>query len=79
MNETHFTEKDRATLTTLEVKLDRAILDIAALTHSFASKSDLTDVEKRIDNLEDNQKWVVRSIIGIVIMALMALIVTVKI
>lgn len=50
--ETHFTEKDRATLTTVEVKLDRAIQDIASLTNSFATKEDVKDHELRIRRLE---------------------------
>lgn len=78
MPENHFTEKDRATLTTLEVKLDRAIQDIAALTNTYATKADLFNLEKEIRDLEDNQKWVVRSIIGVVITIIVGLVVTIK-
>lgn len=78
MNETHFTEKDRATLTTLEVKLDRAIQDIAALSANFALKSELADALKKIEKLESNQTWVTRTIIGIIIVALLGLVIISK-
>jgi hypothetical protein len=74
-DEAHFTQADRKTLNQLEIKMDRALMDIANLTNNFASKGDLSDLETRLKNVEDNQKWVVRTIIGFVILALMGLII----
>lgn len=76
MDEAHFTQADRRTLTQVETKLDRAIDDIKSLSTNFASKNDLDDLEKRVISLEDNNKWVVRAIIGIVISALIGILIT---
>lgn len=40
-------------------------------------EKEISNTNKRVEGLEDNQKWLVRSIIGSVVTALMGLILTV--
>ncbi len=82
MEEAHFTQKDRETLgklsessAVLESKLDRAIDDIKGLSNNFASKTSVDNIEKRVKSIEDNNKWVVRVVLGIVISAILGLVV----
>lgn len=75
IEEAHFSIEDRKTLTSVEVKLDRAITDIANLANNFASKTDFADLKQRTDKLEDNNRWIVRLIMGVIITAVLSLVV----
>lgn len=75
----HFTQEDRAKLISVEVKLDRAINDIAIMGNNYATKIELKDIEKRTEKLEDDRKWLVRLILGVVILAILSLVVISKI
>lgn len=74
MESAHFTQKDRDLLTTLDVKISRAISDIKDLGVNFASKESVSDLEKRTEKMENDIKWAVRLVIGIVITSLLGLI-----
>jgi len=69
--ETHFTNKDRETLIEVRTKLDRAITDISNLGSNYADKGDHNTLVKRVDALEDNNKWIIRTILTIIIAAVM--------
>lgn len=73
--ETHFTTQDRVTLIEVKTKLDRAIQDISNLGTNYAEKSDHLSLAKRVSSLESNITWVVRTIIGVIILALLSLVI----
>ncbi len=80
--EAHFTHEDRKTLqklsehsAVLESMLDRAISDIKDLGNNFASQSDMVDIQKRMDKQEDSVKWIVRLVIGTVILGILYLLI----
>jgi|SRR6185295_20295316 len=53
MEETaNFTTEDRKTLTKVETKLDRAIEDISKLSSNFATKEELSTLDKRLTPTE---------------------------
>lgn len=79
MNEdAHFTGADRKTLTQVETKLDRALEDIKNLANNFAGKAEYLLLVKRVESLEDNNKWIVRLIIGTIILAVLGLVIVAK-
>lgn len=80
--EAHFTNEDRQTLVmlsqssaVLESKLDRVIKDVSDLTNNFAEKTELADVERRVDNIESNLSKAVWIVLSIVILAILSLVV----
>ena len=73
-DETHFTNQDRRVLTQLEVNVGNLLTDIKKFTESFVEKAEFTALILRVANLEDNNKWLVRTVIGFVIVALLGLV-----
>lgn len=76
----HFTIQDRKTLqelsqssAVLESKLDRAISDIAALTNNFVTLVQYKELEKEVKDLRSNTTWIVRTILGIIVAAILGL------
>ena len=45
--------------------------DVESLTTGKASKSDVTNLERRIDALEDDKKWLVRLVVGFIILGVL--------
>lgn len=68
-------------------KLEKATVEGFTLLHSkldtlggtFTTKKELTDAlvprDERLESLESNQRWLVRSVIGMVVIALVGLII----
>lgn len=78
-NETaHFTQRDRVTLIQVETKLDRVIEDVKALTNSFAGKDDLIALEARVSKIESGNTWLIRLILGVVILGVLSLVIISK-
>ena len=78
-SQTHFTAQDRRLLTVLETKLDRALIDISNLGSNYAEKIVVAALADRVAKLEDNNKWIARTIGGIIISAIMAGILIIKV
>lgn len=74
-DETHFTNQDRKVLTQLEVNVGNLLSDIKKFTESFVEKAEFIALTLRVSNLEDNNKWLVRTVIGFVIVALLGLVI----
>lgn len=73
--ETHFTNQDRKVLTQLEINVARLLEDMNKFTNAFVDKSEFNALCVRVSNLENNSTWVVRTVVGVVILALLSLIV----
>lgn len=69
-----FSAKDRELLTRMDTKLERVIADVANLANNFATKEELATVKTEVDKIADTNKWLVRLIIGSVILAGLGLI-----
>lgn len=50
--------------------------DLSALSRDKVNTSDLNNLEKRVVELEDNNKWLFRLIIGFIVLAVLGVVVT---
>lgn len=73
-SKSNFSSKDRELLTRMDTKLERVIADVANLTNNFATKEELGVVKTEVDKISDTNKWLVRLILGSVILAGLGLI-----
>ena len=73
--ETHFTNQDRKVLTQLEINVARLIEDMNKFTNAFVDRTEFNALCVRVSSLENNSTWVVRTVVGVVIIALLSLIV----
>lgn len=78
----HFTQKDRDVILRLvevnariEEKLERALSDIKSMNDNLVTRKEFESATFRIKNLEDNQRWLARTVIGLVITGLVGLII----
>ena len=73
----HFTSEDRKMLIRLDTKVERLLQDMASLTASFATKQEVLEHQKRIEKLEETNSWIIKTVFGIIITAIMATIFTI--
>lgn len=73
----HFTSEDRKMLIRLDTKVERLLQDMASLTANFATKQEVLEHQKRIEKLEETNSWIVKTVFGIIITAIMATIFTI--
>jgi len=76
--ENHFTNQDREILITLKAQVQRVISDVQTMTNNFVDKTEHYILVKRVEALEDNNTWVVRLIVGMVVTALVGTILIIK-
>lgn len=76
--ENHFTNQDREILITLKTQVFRLIEDVKNTTNNFVEKTEHKNLVIRVDKLESNNLWVVRVIIGVIIISLLGLIIISK-
>lgn len=78
MQETHFTKEDRKTLTLLESHVFDLKNNFAMVSMNFVEKIQVDAIEKRLSSLEDDKKWLIRIIVGTIIMAVLSFIIYTK-
>jgi outer membrane murein-binding lipoprotein Lpp len=73
-NNSHFTNSDRVLITKLDVKVERLINDVAELRNNFATKEELSTISQEVDAIKNTNTWIVRLIIGAIILAVLGLV-----